>query len=214
MNQLSDRVSSLILYTVLFDQQLDEATVAYVARRAAEHPQAYLTTDEIYAGIAGALQSDAVLTGAQPGNRHGEQEYRDFLRRLLGRLDDLRPWPELPFRAVDPSSWPDLGAAQPVARIRVSFVQVEHRLKKAFEHVGETRRLLMVLRLKSGTEVALAARWWAGSKDVALLKGDPRLRDRQVVAEFRSLTGFTENEITLLYTPRHGRTLPTLSRPA
>lgn len=95
----------------------------------------------------------------------------------------------------------------------VSFVQVEHRLKKAFEHVGEARRLLMVLRLKSGTEVALAGRWWAGSKDVALLKGDPRLRDRQVVAEFRSLTGFTEDEITLLYTPRHGRTLLRLSRP-
>lgn len=40
MNQLPDRVSRLILYTVLFDQQLGEATVAYVAWRAVERPQA------------------------------------------------------------------------------------------------------------------------------------------------------------------------------
>jgi hypothetical protein len=190
-------VSNVILYSVLFDKQLDDDVVTRVAERAVEHPDAYLTTEQIYAGIAEALASNEILTESMPGHPHGEQEYRDFLARVARRLDAMRPWPQRPFQVVDPLSWYDLDYARLIARVKLSVIGVERRLHEVFGRSGDGRQV-MALRLKSGAEVALVARWWPDSKDTALLQRDPRLSPPDVLAEFCITTGIVPDEITVV----------------
>lgn len=186
----------MILYGVMFEKELGDDLATSVAKRAIEHPQAYLTTEQIYAGITEALQSREVLTDAIPGHRQSEQDYRDFLARVARNLDAMRPWPQRPFQAVDPLSWYDLDFARLIARVKLSIIEVERRLSQAFGRAGDGGRV-MALQLRSGAEVALFANYWADSKDVALLERDPRLQPADVLAEFCIATGITPDEITV-----------------
>lgn len=195
MTELVPGVSNMILYSVQFNKELDDNVVAGVARRAVERPGAYLTTEQIYAGIVGALESDETLTDFIPG--HAEQDYRDFLARVARRLDALRPWPQRPFQPVDPSSWGDLDGGRLIARIKLDTFDLEERLRQHFGRAGDGREAF-ALRLKSGAEVALAAQWWSASKDTALLLGDPRSPGVGVVQEFCDATGITRDEITIV----------------
>lgn len=187
-------VSNAILYSVLFDQELDDDVATRVAKRAVENPDANLTTEQIYAGIAEALASKETLTGSATGHQHGEQEYRDFLAKVARRLDTLRPWPQRPVHTVDPLSWNDLHDARLAARVKLSVIGVQRRLHEVFGRAGDGRQVI-ALRLKSGTEVALVAQWWPDSKDVALLQRDPHLLSADVLEEFCSTTGITRDEI-------------------
>jgi hypothetical protein len=189
-------VNELILFSVLFDAQLGDAAVTRVAQRAIAHPDAHLTTEQIYTGIAGALRSPEPLAASVPGNRHGEHEYRDFLARVLQRLDELRPWPERPFQAIDPGEWPDLGHARLVARVTLGIAVVQERLRQPFGQVASGGDLVMTLRLRSGAEVALVPQWWPGSDDVALLLRGPHRDPAGLVAEFCMATGIMRYEVT------------------
>lgn len=187
----------MILYGVMFEKELGDELAASVAKRAVEHPDAYMTTEQIYAGIAEALQSHEVLTDAIPGSRQSEQDYRDFLARVARHLDGMRPWPERPFQVADPQSWYDLDYARPIGRVELSIIDVERRLHRVFGQVADGSRV-MALRLKSGVEVALFAQWWPDSQDIALLQRDPRLLPADVLAEFCMATGITADEITVV----------------
>jgi hypothetical protein len=187
----------MILYSVMFRQELDDHLAASVAQRAIEHPDGYATTEQIYAGITEALQSSTTLTESIPGHRHSEQDYRDFLDRVARHLDAMRPWPERPFQAVDPMSWHDLGYARLMARVRLSIIDLERRLRQVFGQAPDGGRV-MALRLKSGVEVALVADRWPDSRDVALVQRDPRQRPADVLAEFCSATGITPDQITVV----------------
>lgn len=197
MTQPGHGVSNVILYSVLFDRKLGDDVVTRVAKRAVENPDAYLTTGQIYDGIAEALASNHMLTESMTGNPHGEQEYRDFLARVAQRLDEMRPWPPRPFHAVDPVSWHGLDNARLIARVKPGIIGVERRLHEVFGRAGDGRQV-MTLRLKSGTEVALAAQWWPDSDDVALLQRDPHLPAADVLAEFCAATGLIRDEITVV----------------
>lgn len=189
-------VNQVILYSLLGETSPGEARLARVAKRAVEHPDAYLTTAEIYAGIAEALRSDAPLTESLPGTKPSEQEYRAFLGRLLDRLDAMRPWPERPFQVLDPSQWQDLDQMLLTARIRLDLLLLQQRLHRSFGHVGD--REVLALRLKTGTEVALVAHWWPGSDDIALLQKDPHLPPGRVAEQFEVATGLTPDEVSVL----------------
>lgn len=194
MTQPVAGVSNMILYGVQFTDELDDHAVEGVAKRAIENPGANLTTEEMYAGIVEALASDETLTELIPGHQHGEQEYRDFLARVVQRLDAMRPWPERPFQPVDPRSWGSLDSARLIARIRLSILKVEPRLRTTFSRVEDGRRVI-ALRLKSGAEVVLVAKWWSESKDTALLLRDPHGSAADVLEEFCTATGITRDEI-------------------
>ncbi|NGO13989.1 hypothetical protein G5C60_41965 [Streptomyces sp. HC44] len=88
-----------ILYCVQFSRELGESEVERIARMMLEQPFYDLTTEEEYASITAALAEDSWDRDLswQP---HDESSVRDFLRRLLERLDELRPWREPPFRAL------------------------------------------------------------------------------------------------------------------
>jgi hypothetical protein len=195
MPELWRDVSDSILFSMQFEERLGNAEALRFAREIISRPLKYLTAEEEYAAIAEALRSDARLTELVPES-HGEQEYRDFLRRVLSSLDALRPWPDLPFRPVDVSQWHDFDAARLTARIKLSVIGVERQVHRAFRHTDAVRNRVLGLRLRSGTEVVLVDDWWApGSKDVALLQRDPHQPPAQVIAEFLEATGLTKDQI-------------------
>lgn len=194
-------VSNGILYGVQFAKELDDDVVARVARRAIERPDAYLTTEEMYSGIVEALASSETLTDFIPGP-HSEQDYRDFLGRVVRQMDAMRPWPERPYLPVDPSSL-DPGNTRLIGRIKLSIIGVEKRMHEPFARASDGRQA-MALRLKSGAEVALAVGWWPDSKDIALMLADSHRAAADVLEEFSSATGITRDEIAPVERPISG----------
>ncbi|UUU28547.1 hypothetical protein JIX56_00725 [Streptomyces sp. CA-210063] len=80
-----------ILYCLQFSRELSDEEVERIARMIFERPLYDLTVEKQYAGIEAALAAVAWAEDLswQP---HDEPSIRDFLRRLLERLDALRPW--------------------------------------------------------------------------------------------------------------------------
>jgi hypothetical protein len=190
-------VSNGVLYNIQFASSLDDELVDRGARSLLTEPLFHLTPEEEYDALVRALESDETLTDFIPV-RHGEREYRDFLRRLVARLDALRPWPELPYRVLHISAWERFGSARPVARIRMGYVKVQERLHGIFEQVPDNRRHVVLLALKDGPEVALVAPWWPDSRDVALLCREPDLSPAAVVGAFCEATGIEPEKVTPL----------------
>jgi hypothetical protein len=190
-------VTNAVLYSVQFDRELGDSVAARIARSLLENTPLGLTPEAAYDALAQASRSAEPLTGDIP-QPHGDQEFRDFLRRLLGRLDALRPWPDLPYRRLDASRWADFAAACPIGRIGMGYVKAQERLKRIFDRIddGNSREVLL-LRLRSGDEVALV-----GAPRVAGVTVLQRASDRpaaQVLAEFVNATGFTADEVTPLH---------------
>lgn len=185
-----------VLYVVQYDRTLDDQTVDRVTRLLIDDPLLGLTSDEEYAALTEALRSGEPLTGdiSQP---HDEAATRDLLARVLQRMDALRPWPEQPFRRLDIAEWERFSDARPVARVHVWYVQAQERLRKGFDPIKSGRDVLL-LRLASGTEVALVTPWWIGSDDLALLQNTPGRSPQEVIAEFATATGFGGDEVTPL----------------
>ncbi len=189
-------VSNAVLYSVQFDRELDDAALDRVARLLFEQPMWDLTPEDEYAALAQAVRSPGPLTGDIP-QPHSDQEFRGFLRRLLDRLDAMRPWPPQPYQSLNVSGWGDFAGARPIARIGLSYVKAQERLKRIFDRVddGGTREVLL-LRLRSGEEVALVGA--PGSREITVLQRRSDRSPAQALAEFASVTGFRPEEITPL----------------
>lgn len=186
-----------LLYQMQFRTALDEKAADEFARALVTEPLLDLSAAEEYALLEEAVRSDGRLTDFIP-EPHGEEEVRDFLRRLVARMEALRPWPELPYQGLPVSRWDAFADAGPIARIGMRYVKVEERLRKPFSAVtaGDRRLSVLVLRLRTGEEIALAGPWWPGSSDVALLALD-RDRAEETVAAFLDATVFGPENVTL-----------------
>jgi hypothetical protein len=189
--------SNVVLYGLLFDDALDDAVVDRVAQGIIEQPF-MPTSEQDYAAIAEALRSGARLTDSLPNNPHAEHDYRDFLERVLDRLDSMRPWPVPPYVAIDVPQWQYLDGAQAVARIHLGHMKIAARIHRAFRQAAQYGGRILVLRLRSGSEVAMVYPWWPDSTDVAVLVRNPYQAPPEVVEEFRVATGLTQDEVTLL----------------
>jgi len=195
MTQQWQGTSNTVLYSIQGEPELDDAVVTRIARALVEQPLRDLTPEQEYADLAEALRSSAQLTELMPG-RHSEERYRDFLRRLLARLDAMRPWAEPPFRPLDMSHWDGFAGAQPMARLSADYLKVQELLHRAFTRAGDQE--VLMLQLRSGDEVALVNPWWPESSDTAVLQRDPGRSPQQVLAAFLDATPFTSDEITPL----------------
>jgi hypothetical protein len=186
-------VSNAVLYSVQFDRELDDAALERVVRLLFEQPMWDLTPDDEYNALAQAARSPDPLTGDIP-QPHSDQEFRGFLRRLLDRLDAMRPWPPLPYQSLDVSKWDDFAGARPVARIGLSYVKAQERLKRIFDRVedGGTREVLL-LRLPSGAEVALVGA--PGAQEITVLQRRSDRPPAQTLAELAKAAGFRPEEI-------------------
>jgi hypothetical protein len=190
-------VNNAVLYSVQFRAELNDAVVDRIARAVLNEPLWDLTPQQEYEALAEALQSDAQLTALIP-EKHSEETYRDFLRRLLARLDEIRPWPELPFQELSKSRWESFASARPAARITLGFKKMQERLHRGLAKLDDSNRRIVMLRLRSGDEVALVTPWWPGSDDTAMLQRESGRPAEQVVAQLINDTGLTADEVTPL----------------
>ncbi|QIS12184.1 hypothetical protein [Nocardia arthritidis] len=113
-------VVNAILYVVQFNE-LGPAEVSRVSRDLLTKPFFDLTADQEYRALLEALESGAELN-ATIGTRHSEAEIRDFLNRIVAELDDMRPWPEVSWPEIEPTSTVPRGS---IARYRTTPIHPE-----------------------------------------------------------------------------------------
>ncbi|GAA4609555.1 hypothetical protein GCM10023195_38670 [Actinoallomurus liliacearum] len=185
-----------ILYATQFERTLDDEVVGRIARALLEEPILHLTPEQEYEGIVAGLRSEEPLTGQIP-QPHDEEAVREFLGKVVRRLDALRPWPELPIATIGPEHWTEFGGARPIARVQVPILDVQGRLRTIFHRLDDGHDILL-LRLRSGAEVALITPWWVGSDDSALLLKSQDVPAPQVIEEFGTATGWGPDDVAPL----------------
>jgi hypothetical protein len=188
-------LSNAVLYNLIF-KPLDDSEANRIATGLITEPLWTFTPQEEYEALVAALGSDGDLTTDIPVP-HGDAEYRDFLKRVIDRMDAMRPWPELPFAELDVARWPSFASSAPIARIAHSYPYVEGLFHRTFTGL-EPGRSALILKLKSTTEVAFVAPWWPDSDDVAIFRNDPNVAAQQVIDELQKLTGLDPETVTLL----------------
>lgn len=128
--------------------------------------------------------------------RFSETELLEYLARLDGRLDELRPWPRPRFLKLDISEWNGFGDAEPLATINRPAIDVIGLLNRGFDPVPtpEGELPVMILRLRSGEVVALIGSIDHRSTVFTLVSRDPG-DAVQVIDHFCRLTGFAADEV-------------------
>jgi hypothetical protein len=178
-----------IVYCVMFSRELGDQEVDRIARMALEQPFFDLPTEEEYAGIQALLADDHWDTDLswQP---HDEPVIRDFLRRLLDRLDALRPWEEPPYRGLGLDRWEEFKRGTLLARIRLDLPGIDPMHARLRSVPGDEDRLRgLVLRLRSGDEVALMAPQLPDGYEAVLMAAPPHRPAEQVIEAFMTHTG-------------------------
>lgn len=201
LSEAAQWVVGTLLYAIKSDRR-DDPMVETRARALIEQPLREFSVEEEYQGLVEALASDATLSEVVriSGTRSapGEEEFRDFLRRVVNRLDAMRPWPTPPHRKLSDSLWPaEYANARLVGRITMRYVTAEDKVHYMFGSVqdGDVKRQVLILRLRSGDEVALVTPWWPDSKHVAVLSRDPSRPPSEVLAALFDGTRFTPDDV-------------------
>lgn len=127
--------------------------------------------------------------------RYTEPELMEFLGRVARALDSRRPWPPPRFAKLDVAEWPSFGSATPIARIDRPAHQLTGALGYSLDRVGQLP--VLILRLRTGEVVALLGSVDPRATSFALLQRDPG-DPSEIIAHFRTLTGFHPTDITTL----------------
>jgi hypothetical protein len=156
-----------ILWKSMFVRDLTDAVVDHGARDLIASRYADKSAGFYYDGIGSALRSDEVLTAAHR-TPHAEPVFRDFLRRIRARMDELRPWPTPPYVRLPLDDWPRFADARAVATVPVRMGDAEQKLLVSAHRLpGGGEASVLMLRLGTGEEVALVGN--PGVKPVTLL---------------------------------------------
>ncbi|WP_128377614.1 hypothetical protein [Streptomyces cavernae] len=148
---------------------------------------------EQYEGIKAALDAD-VWEQDLSWQPHGEAEIRDFLRRVLERLDELRPWQEPPYRSLGLDRWEEFRRGTLLAHVRLSpQYPLFARLRDVPGDESGLRGL--VLTLRSGDEVALLAPPLPGKDDAVLMAAPPHRPAPDVIEAFLTHTRYPRNAV-------------------
>lgn len=186
-----------VLYGLQFREQLDNELAAHMAQHFIREPLAGLSAEQQYAALTTAVETGIELTRMQPG--HPEDEVRRFLSDVLAEMDALRPWPEPSFERIRLYRWADY-SDDPVliARLRVSSAKTENLVDVVLATLSDIGKDGAFLRLKSGTAVALVARWWPDSNNVAVLTQGPCENPGAVIRELIESTELEADHIEQL----------------
>ncbi|MGI5460742.1 hypothetical protein ACQEWB_47775 [Streptomyces sp. CA-249302] len=173
-----------VLYCTQFSRELDDSEVERLAGMVLERPFYDLTVEEQYAGIQAALAAE-VWDEDLSWQPHDETSVRDFLRRLLECLDARRPWQEPPMRALGFDRWEEYKHGVLLAHIRL-FAPSQDRLHSRLRTVPRDADGLrgVVLRLRSGDEVAVMAPPLPDGYDAVLMTVSPHRSAAQVIDAF------------------------------
>lgn len=204
------RVVLLLRHTIR-NRTLDEELARTQAGALLVEPPRGCSLDEQYAGLLEVLGSPVEVSRFGAVDPRGErpiseEEFRDHLGRVAAALDERRPWTPPVLRALDAEEWAAYTDPRAVGRILLDSYEVPDRIPYFFGFdetpEGEVRRYI-VLRLRSGRDVALASPWWTRDEDsTAVLTLDRDVSARTVMAELTAGTHFAPWEWQALRSPR------------
>lgn len=176
---------------------LDDALATRIADALIHEPLGYLTVEEEFAALQGALREGGSLAELTPPS-HSEAAVREFLSAVLSKLEAQRPWPEPAARRLHPSEVRNFPST-PIARVGLPYAYLGMRLGEVFWPADEAgSRQVLVLRLASGAELALVAPWWDGSDNVAVLLRGPGHLPRDAVAELVRVKDLSPEDVEVL----------------
>lgn len=182
-----------ILYSIKFHDQLTDEIVEHTAREIIRNPLAGLSAEDQYTALAEAVTSGEDLTKLEP-EAHTENAFRDFLARLVAQLDAFRPWPEPAYERLDVSRFSDLANPVVIARLPMSAAKAEQKSGATFGRLEDIGKRAAVLRVNSGTVVALVARWWPESNTIAVItQGQPS--PDAVITELIEATALSADDV-------------------
>ncbi|WP_431957160.1 hypothetical protein [Nocardia lijiangensis] len=189
-------IVNTIFYSIQFENELNQELVDRISRALLTEPIETLTPDQEYEALARGLRSNAPLPTLVPMRQSGA-ELRDFVARVVLRMDSLRPWPELPFQLLPESRLSEFGDAQPIARIRTSMPDAEARILRHFYHDPENGDYLL-LRMKSGAVIGLFSPFWDGSDDIVVVSNSSEFSPHVLVNELLNATYLQSEQISFL----------------
>lgn len=156
-----------VLYSVQFHDDLTDDLAGHLARQILHRPLAGLAREGQYEALATAVHTGEGLTRFLPQS-HAEGAFRDFVARVVGQLDALRPWPEPAYEEILLSRWEDFANPVLIARLTLSSPKVQQKTESIFANLDDIGKGGIVLRLQSGAQVALVSRWWSDSNHSAV----------------------------------------------
>lgn len=189
-------VVTAILYCLQFSRELDDEQVERISRMILEQPIYDLTTQEQYEEIEAACAAD-VWGKDLSWQPHGEPSVRDFLRRVVERLDGLRPWLEPPYRSLGVGRWEDFKRGTLLAHVRMGSMAQDPLHVRLRPVPGDEHQLRgLVLRLRSGDEVALVAPPLSNTNDAVLMAVPPHRPAHEVIKAFVTHTGHPREQVS------------------
>lgn len=196
MNGDQRAVVNAILYGVQFADTLNAAEVDRTSLSLLHHPLWSLTPEQEYQSIVDALESGSEI-GSIFGPRHSEVAVRNFLQQVVDRLDALRPWPDLPFQELSEIRWSEFSDAPAIARVAVSWPEIETRVGRIFTESLPDSRQYLLLRLRSGIEVGFV---WPGENEdsTAIVAPNATVPEADIVQEIVDATDLGSPEVVVL----------------
>lgn len=196
LSRAAVRATLMLQYSVR-GRPLDDALALRQARELLREPPTGCSLDAVHAGLTETIGSSVGVPFGTPSD-----EFRDHLRRVLAALDRMRPWTPPVLRALDDDEWAAYRAPRVVGRLLLPGLHLGNRLPYApgLDRAPDGAvRHYVVLRLRSGRDVALAGPWWPDDEDsTAVLTLDRRVRSATVMAELTAGSHFEPGEWQIL----------------
>lgn len=181
-----------LVYGVQFAEELTTELAASHAQRLLAKPAAAFTQEEQYEALAHATTA-ADLGAGVPDQPHSDEDLRAFLSEVVAEMDRQRPWTRPALRPLPLERWSDFAESPPVAALHVSFPEAMQRLQQSFTPAPEDGRLVCLLHLAPGHELAIADEWWPESSAMAVLTRAEK--PREVLDYLIAHTGLTEEDL-------------------
>lgn len=190
-------VVNAVLYGVQFSDVLGPEEVGRVSTALLTEPLGNLHPEEEYRALVEALRSNEELDTVVR-TKHSESDVRQFLNDIVAELDDRRPWPSPPLIELPVSEWARFSGTAPIARIDLAWPAIQGPVRRMLKKpVGEERYWLL-LRLRSGTEIALVWPGWPGESATALLSTDRATPIPEIVEEVVNSTALDSKSIAVI----------------
>ncbi len=198
---------------VVSTQPLDDALALRHARGLILQPLTGVSTAEAYDALGEALSSASRLSTWRGDPRAerviSEEDFRGHLRRVVHKMDEMRPWPTPLLRSVDPSvAWSSYANPREVGAIALGVTEIENRIHVDLVPMArsgsdgpasEGQVRVAILELRSGREVAVVGRWWPDAPRVAaVLTLDRGVPAEEVMTELTSGGHFEPEEYEVM----------------
>ncbi|GEM31564.1 hypothetical protein NN3_25710 [Nocardia neocaledoniensis NBRC 108232] len=189
-------VVNTILYSIQFERALDDRVVDRIAHTLVTQPLATLVPEDEYGALVeGIATREPIPTLIQLP--HPEAELREFLGRVVARMDEMRPWPTLPYLRMPKDSVSIFENAAPIARISASVGDIQGRISRAF-YSGTEYGTFIPLKMASGRVVGMFTPFWSDSDDIVLVDATHDPDPHAAITELLSVTRIDPATVTRL----------------